>query len=257
MSARRWLPIAALVAVLVGVPILEEPVIAGTRGIGYAVCHQLPTHSFFLGGQQLPLCARCTGIYLGFMVGIAGMALLGKLGATLWPPRAVTTVLMLSMAMMIGDGFNSLTASLPEGFQAYQPTNLLRLVTGIAAGTSRALLLVPLLNDSLWAKRELTESVSDFGELAGFIIIAALVGTLVYSEHPAMLVPVSILSTVGVFATLGTAGTALAATLLRQERRANSLSQALPLFVVGLGLSVACMAALGALRYYYSVPVGI
>jgi hypothetical protein len=33
--------------------------------IGSAVCHQLPERSFYLWGRQLPVCARCTGLYAG------------------------------------------------------------------------------------------------------------------------------------------------------------------------------------------------
>lgn len=29
------------------------------------ICHQRPERSFFIGGSQLPVCARCTGLYLG------------------------------------------------------------------------------------------------------------------------------------------------------------------------------------------------
>lgn len=30
-------------------------------------CHQIPERSFFVAGHQFPICARCTGILLGFM----------------------------------------------------------------------------------------------------------------------------------------------------------------------------------------------
>lgn len=36
--------------------------------IGHAICHQIPERSFFVYGKQLPLCARCTGIYLGMFI---------------------------------------------------------------------------------------------------------------------------------------------------------------------------------------------
>lgn len=31
-------------------------------------CHQLPERSFFIGGRQFPLCARCTGLVVGYIV---------------------------------------------------------------------------------------------------------------------------------------------------------------------------------------------
>jgi len=34
-------------------------------------CHQLPERSFFIHGYQFPLCARCTGIYLGHIIAFA------------------------------------------------------------------------------------------------------------------------------------------------------------------------------------------
>ena len=37
---------------------------------GSIVCHQLPARSFHIGGVQLPVCARCTGLYMGGVVGI-------------------------------------------------------------------------------------------------------------------------------------------------------------------------------------------
>lgn len=33
-------------------------------------CHQRPDRSFFIRGFQLPVCARCTGILAGYIVGI-------------------------------------------------------------------------------------------------------------------------------------------------------------------------------------------
>jgi len=33
--------------------------------VGRFVCHQRPERSFFFNGHQLPVCARCTGLYVG------------------------------------------------------------------------------------------------------------------------------------------------------------------------------------------------
>ena len=42
--------------------------------VGSLICHQRPERSFFLDGQQLPVCARCTGIYVSAAVGFGGFA---------------------------------------------------------------------------------------------------------------------------------------------------------------------------------------
>ena len=36
----------------------------------YSGCHQMPERSFFINGMQFPLCARCTGILAGYLVGV-------------------------------------------------------------------------------------------------------------------------------------------------------------------------------------------
>jgi uncharacterized membrane protein len=46
---------------------------------GRVICHQRFERSFSLRGVQLPVCARCTGLY--------GAAPLGALAAILWPFR--------------------------------------------------------------------------------------------------------------------------------------------------------------------------
>ena len=42
---------------------------AGTFLVGSVICHQRPDRSFRLRGVQMPVCARCSGLYLGAVVG--------------------------------------------------------------------------------------------------------------------------------------------------------------------------------------------
>lgn len=34
-------------------------------------CHQLAERSFFYHGKQFPVCARCTGVFIGEILGVA------------------------------------------------------------------------------------------------------------------------------------------------------------------------------------------
>ena len=87
----RWLPLAvtavavAWIAALVAAPFLPLPIAAAVYVAGSLICHQLPDRSFHLESFQLPVCARCFGLYAGGAIGSAALALAPRLR------RAVTT----------------------------------------------------------------------------------------------------------------------------------------------------------------------
>jgi uncharacterized membrane protein len=51
---------------------LASALIIGVYGIGSLVCHQLPERSYHLWTAQMPVCARCAGIYFGAVLGALG-----------------------------------------------------------------------------------------------------------------------------------------------------------------------------------------
>jgi uncharacterized membrane protein len=57
------------VALLVAAPILAAPLAAILYAAGAFLCHQIPERSFHVAGFQLPVCARCLGLYAGGAVG--------------------------------------------------------------------------------------------------------------------------------------------------------------------------------------------
>jgi uncharacterized membrane protein len=62
------LPLAAFAASRPNGTSLEYAFALSAYAIGHAICHQLPLRSFHLWGASLPVCARCTGIYVGAAV---------------------------------------------------------------------------------------------------------------------------------------------------------------------------------------------
>ena len=52
--------------------------------VGYAVCHRIDERSFHLGTRSLPLCARCSGQYLGAALGLVYQFVIGR-RRTGWP----------------------------------------------------------------------------------------------------------------------------------------------------------------------------
>ena len=67
-------PLLALTAVtwlslLILAPVLPVPIAATLYALGSRICHQRPERSFHLFAAQLPVCARCAGIYAGAAAG--------------------------------------------------------------------------------------------------------------------------------------------------------------------------------------------
>ena len=56
---------------------IASVLIAGVYGIGSLVCHQLPERSYQLWTAQMPVCARCAGIYFGAVLGAVASAFRG------------------------------------------------------------------------------------------------------------------------------------------------------------------------------------
>lgn len=119
---------------------------AAMHWLGYGLCHQLPARSFFAGGLQLPVCARDTGIYIGFVVSILVMAALDRgRRRTGMPPAWILALGFAALVVMGWDGISSYA-----GFRA--TTNVIRLATGLGTGFALALVIVPLLNAQLWER---------------------------------------------------------------------------------------------------------
>nr|WP_243156275.1 DUF2085 domain-containing protein [Clostridium sp. C2-6-12] len=80
----------------------------------------MPERSFFFRGRQFPICARCTGILIGYIIGILYIIFYNKLGYTF--------ELILMVPLLI-DGIGQY-----KGY--FVSTNIRRLITGILGGIS-------------------------------------------------------------------------------------------------------------------------
>src|ERR1051326_7676339 len=129
-SAGALVVLAAVMVFWPGATLLDR-----LRALDGGICAQLPTHSFYPGGQRLPLCARNTGIYLGYTITFFFLFLTGRGRAAQFPRWPMAIVLGLCILALGIDGFNSffLDLRLPH---LYEPHNLIRLTTGLLTGTA-------------------------------------------------------------------------------------------------------------------------
>src|SRR5512138_820922 len=112
----------------------------------YAVVHGVcaQAHTVDMAGMRLPLCARNTGIYSGFLVTVLYLLALGRARAAKLPPWSILIALLAFVVIMAVDGFNSLLVDMfmPH---LYTPRNELRTLTGIGMGVAMAVLLFLIL----------------------------------------------------------------------------------------------------------------
>jgi uncharacterized membrane protein len=103
-------------------------------GIGTFICHQRPERSFHLWMTQLPVCARCAGIYFGAAIGLLGLFLpISRLGGR---------VSLLAVALVP----TTLTIAF-EWATATMLPNAVRAAAGALLGVSAALLVLDALQE--------------------------------------------------------------------------------------------------------------
>jgi uncharacterized membrane protein len=213
------------------------------------VCHQFPEHSIFVAGLQLPLCARCTGTYLGALTGLINFWWAGRTRASSLPPIRVLAILFLFFAFWAIDGLNSYLNYVTGRVLLYTPRHLLRLTAGMLNGLSLSVLVYPMFNFTLWRRHARQRVIGSGGELAGILVqIAALAG-LVQADIGRLLYPFALLNVTGVLVMLTLVNSIIALLLMRRENGAEDWRQALSPLGLGLLLSIAEVGGMAAFRY--------
>jgi uncharacterized membrane protein len=94
--------------------------------MGDIECHQIAVRSYYLNGNELPICSRDVGLSIGLLTGM----LIGLL----YVRRINPFILAIGILPILLDGGL-------QSVSSYQSNNSLRLITGIVGGVAVALLL--------------------------------------------------------------------------------------------------------------------
>lgn len=183
----------------------------------YAVCHRIASRSFFIDDQQTPLCARCTGMYLGAVLGIAYLSRFGKRSGM--PSIKISIVLGMFLVAFALDGSNSYLQFFPNSPQLYQPQNWLRLLTGTGVGIGIAAVLVPVFHQTLWQTSDARSSLSGWKEFLPLLLLAVVLDLAVLSNIPWILYPLALIGAAGVPLILSMVYTILWVMISRHDNR--------------------------------------
>jgi uncharacterized membrane protein len=207
------------------------------RWLGFGLCHQLPERSFFAGSHQVPVCARDTGIYVGFVLSLVVVWLLSRpRRPSELPPAGTLAVAVLFIGTMAVDGITSYA-----GWRT--TTNEIRLATGLLSGYGMAALLAPILNGQLWRRVDRSRVLPDVRSMLLWLLPLPFAFVLIRwpAEMLGLAYPLAVAA--AILATFTAVNLTIVTLLPVAEGRAERLRDAWLWIVVAFGLTVAEIAA--------------
>lgn len=247
---RRPLAVGGFAAiVLVGFLIAPGNVAWKTHVALHGLCAQRASHSLQIGGATLPMDARMTGIYLGAAATFIWLVAARRLRATRVPAVPVLSLLASFVVALAVDGFNALLVDLRLP-TIYEPSNILRLATGVLAGTSLGVVLGHLFASSMWARGDPERAVVTRPvEVLAPIGISIAIAVLMLSDLSILYAPFAtglLVAAVGVFWLLAIVVVALVTDRGWSCRTASDLA---PLALTSLIAAIVTVGALSGLRF--------
>lgn len=247
-SRLRFVPLIVAVILAVVAAILPRSALRPLDLVGYAVCHRIPERSFALGGAQLPVCARDTGMFLGALLGMIAGALVLRRRASQFPKRPYVFVLAAFFLAWAFDGFNSYVLLLTRQPLFYMPQNWLRLTTGAFMGVSLSAYVVALLNQALWHDATPESTVSSWGDVLRLVAIAVGIIAVVVLQPDFLYGPLAVLSVLGVIVLLTVVNGLMVIIISKRHGTLERWSQLGVAGAAGLLLSIVEIAGIDLLR---------
>ncbi len=253
--------LAALLAVGAWLAISPEGVLGKVDAFGYAVCHRLEERSFLLDdGRQLPLCARCSGMYLGAVLGLAYQAFVSGRSGQL-PGWRRATPLLLFFGLFAIDGSNSylymLKSIYPTGLfdqlqNLYTPNNTLRLFTGMGMGLGIGVALYPSFQQTVWQDWQAKPAIATWKQMLTLIGLALVVCFLVLTEWDIVLYPAALISAGGVLAVLSLVYSMVWIMFMRQENAFTHWKQLWLPLLAGMTLALLQILVIDVVRLWFT-----
>jgi uncharacterized membrane protein len=216
--------------------------------IGFGLCHRLLDRSFIIDGHQLPLCARCTGMYLGMLIGAAFLIKRKRLRAARLPTKPIILTLIGFIGIMGIDGLNSTISVLPDAPQLWHTTNFLRITTGTLYGLAISMLGLPYLNLAIWDQPGGDRTLKSWRELIPMLIVAALAISIVLLQPDWLLWPIALISIGGALFLLSIVNSIFLLSAMKMENAIGRWRQLAWPLLFGLALGLIEVTLLDLLR---------
>jgi uncharacterized membrane protein len=253
----RFVPLFVLLALCIVAMLLPNEVMRIFDVVGYAVCHRIPTRSFFVDGVQLPMCARDTGMFSAALLGMVMFAATLKVRASLFPRRPMVFALAAAFALWAFDGFNSYFLLATGNTLFYMPQNSLRLVTGALMGASLSAFVVALFNQAVWRNPAEQSTVATWLDVAKLAGVAVLVILLVLWQPDFLYGPLALLSGLGAVTLLTIVNALVVLIVLKKHGQVRRWREMVLPLMAGVALTVIEIIAIDALRSSLTAGLGL
>jgi uncharacterized membrane protein len=163
-SSRRWLRRVLCAGALGWAVLIPSAALAAGRAsgapvvgllaalpyaIGAVICHQQAARSFAIWSQQLPVCARCTGIYVG-------AAIAAMIASTFRSAKALRHNNPRKVAQRFSAARTLAFAAIPtvatlayEWSTSTTPSNVVRAIAGFPLGAAVAWVILSAIGDQV------------------------------------------------------------------------------------------------------------
>jgi uncharacterized membrane protein len=257
IAGKLWVLGGCLVIFLAAFLLLPGDISIKTHAALHGLCAQRPSHSLHMGGSILPLDARMTGIYIGAATTAVALLVAGRLRATATLPRSVLSMLAVFVLVMAIDGFNALLVDLDMP-HAYEPSNILRLITGILAGTSLGVAVGYLFAITMWVKGNRREAIVPRpAALLGPLAVSATFGALAMSGLPILYAPIAVGLVVAVFAVFWAFSIVVLALVTDRAWRSQQFGDMADLAIAAGILGAAMIGLFSGLRFLAERYLGL
>lgn len=213
----------------------------------HGVCAQL--HNISVGGVQLPLCARDSGMYLSMLLALALLWARGRGRASGLPPWPITAALLALLLLLAVDGINSSLAEMQRA-HLYTPRNDLRMATGMGVGIGLGAFVLLVANTALGGGADQRPVMGGWADLGLALALDGLLLLAILSDLSFLAWPLAILVFLGIVGLLFTIALVVAATLMGYDGAGLRPALLARPATLALLLSLGMLAGMALLRLW-------
>ena len=254
VHTQYWKALVILAFVLISLAwLLNTPpgLLGKADAVGYAVCHRIDLRSFNIHDRQMSLCSRCSGMYLGAVLGLIYQGVIGRRRTGI-PSWKILVPISIFVLLFIIDGVNSFLSLFPGAPGLYEPNNTIRLVTGTGMGLAIAVALYPAFNSTVWRLIDPRPALLNLRSFMILVLLAAALSILILLNIPIVLYVLSLISAAGVLVLLTLVYSMIIMMVFKVENGYNQVSQMVYALIGGLTVALIQIGLLDFLRYLFT-----